>query len=236
MITPGSSQVSPASGHGERALIDRIRRRFPAPPVPLVVGIGDDAAVVKPERGALEVLTTDALVEGVHFDRRFSSLADIGYRALAVNVSDIAAMGATPRLALAVADAAGRDRRRTTSTACATASRRWRARPRSALAGGNITRTPGPLVVDVTVIGAVRPRKFLTRGGGRPGDILYVSGSVGAAAAGLELAPRPTGRSEAAFRRIPAWRAVSSAIAGRCRGRGSAPCSAEPRPPARAWT
>ena len=185
MTTPGSQQSAPpAAAAGEQALIDRIRQRLPEPSPPLIVGIGDDAAVVKPERGALEVLTTDTLVEGVHFDRRYSSLQDIGYRAMAVNVSDLAAMGATPRLALwslllpewitgddvdRLAEGAGEMAREAGL----------------ALAGGNLTRTPGPLAVDVTLIGTVRPRKFLTRSGGRPGDHVYVSGSVGAAAAGL---------------------------------------------------
>ena len=148
MTTPGSlpTTVSPAPT-GERVLIDRIRDRLPQPSPPLIVGIGDDGAVVKPERGALEVLTTDALVEGVHFDRRYSSLEDIGYRAMAVNVSDLAAMGAAPRLALwslilpdwvtaddvdRLADGAGQMAREAGL----------------ALAGGNLTRTPGPLVVD----------------------------------------------------------------------------------------
>ncbi len=104
MTTPGSHE-SPARSDdvvsvGERRLIDHIRRRLPPPPASLVVGIGDDAAVAIVDRGALQVLTTDALVEGVHFDRRFSTTADIGYKALAVNVSDIAAMGGAPRLAL----------------------------------------------------------------------------------------------------------------------------------------
>src|SRR6185369_16992451 len=66
----------------------------------VVIGPGDDAAVIAPERGTLEVLTTDALVEGVHFDRRFVPPDAIGYRALAVNLSDLAAMGARPRAAL----------------------------------------------------------------------------------------------------------------------------------------
>ena len=85
---------------GERDLIAAIRARLPQSPAWLSVGIGDDAAVVEPPRGALEILTTDAVVEGIHFERRFSSPRDIGWKALAVNLSDIAAMGGTPRLAL----------------------------------------------------------------------------------------------------------------------------------------
>ncbi|HEX6974300.1 MAG TPA: AIR synthase related protein, partial [Vicinamibacterales bacterium] len=85
---------------GEHAIIERIRQRIPAPGPGLVVGIGDDAAVTTPERGAFDVLTTDALVEGVHFDRRWSSPADIGAKALAVNVSDVASMGGASRYAL----------------------------------------------------------------------------------------------------------------------------------------
>jgi thiamine-monophosphate kinase len=169
---------------GERALIDHIRRRLPAPPPALLIGAGDDAAVFVPERGAMQVLTTDAIVEGVHFDRRFSSLSDIGYKALAVNVSDIAAMGARPELALlslilpdgfTLADL---DALLDGLLDMASASK-------VALAGGNISRSPGPLIVDMTVTGSVRPRRILTRGGGRPGDALYVTGSIGGAAAGL---------------------------------------------------
>jgi thiamine-monophosphate kinase len=181
--TPGSEAVQLADV-GERGLIERIRRRLPDPPESLIVGIGDDAAVVMPDRGALQVLTTDSLVEGIHFERRFCSLFDIGYKALAVNVSDIAAMGGTPRLALlslilpssltvadveAVIDGVSELARET----------------RIAVAGGNITRSPGPLAIDVTLVGAVRPRKFLTRSAGRPGDDLYVTGTIGAGVAGL---------------------------------------------------
>ena len=194
---PDSGQRTPDSGPrtsdsgprtavgdlGERALIERIRARIP-PSEQLVVGIGDDAAVAIPDRGSLEVLTTDALVEGVHFERRFSSPADIGYKALAVNLSDIAAMGGTPRFALLslmlpeslpVADV---DQLLDGLLEMAAAAR-------VAVVGGNITRSPGPLIVDVTATGTARPRKVLTRGGGRPGDALFVTGTVGAAAAGL---------------------------------------------------
>src|SRR5262249_44186597 len=84
----------------ERELVARIQQRLPAAPAWLLVGIGDDAAVVEPERNRVEVLTVDALVEGIHFDRSFTPPDAIGHRALAVNLSDLAAMGAAPRLAL----------------------------------------------------------------------------------------------------------------------------------------
>lgn len=184
MSSPGS-RAQVVADLGERALIERIRRRVPGAPASLLaVGIGDDAAVAVPDRGALQVLTTDALVEGVHFERRFSSPADIGYKALAVNASDVAAMGGAPRLALLSLmlppDLPVRDLDELVGGFLEMA-----AQARVAVAGGNITRSPGPLIVDVTVTGAVRPRRVLTRGGGSAGHALFVTGSLGAAAAGL---------------------------------------------------
>ena len=84
---------------GERALVARITRRLPRPGW-VVIGVGDDAAAIEPVPRALEVLTTDALIEGVHFDLRFVPPDALGHRALAVSLSDIAAMGARPRAAL----------------------------------------------------------------------------------------------------------------------------------------
>jgi thiamine-monophosphate kinase len=172
------------SDAGERALIERIRALLPPAPSWLVVGIGDDAAVAQMDRGALTVLTTDALVEGVHFDRRFSTPADIGYKALAVNLSDLAAMGAAPRIALLSlmlpANLSVADVEEMVSGLAALAKTAG-----VTIAGGNITRSPGPLVIDVTAIGAAKPRKVLTRSGGGAGDELYVTGRIGAGAAGL---------------------------------------------------
>src|SRR4051812_10477415 len=82
----------------EQQLVARLQAQLPPAPAWMLVGIGDDAAVVEPERNRAEVLTIDALVEGVHFDRRFTPPDAIGHRALAVNLSDLAAMGAAPRL------------------------------------------------------------------------------------------------------------------------------------------
>jgi thiamine-monophosphate kinase len=170
----------------EAALVARIQQHLPPPPAWMTVGIGDDAAVVEPVRNRLEVLTVDALVETVHFDRAFTPPSAIGHRALAVNLSDLAAMGATPRAALLslamprtlpLADFDG------IIEGLATAA----ARHRIHLAGGNLTATPGPLTIDVAVTGAVKPRRALQRGGARAGDELYLSGTIGAAAAALQM-------------------------------------------------
>ncbi|OLC76451.1 MAG: thiamine-phosphate kinase [Acidobacteria bacterium 13_1_40CM_4_65_8] len=170
----------------ERELIARIQARLPPPPDWLLVGIGDDAAVVEPERHRAEVLTVDALVEGVHFDRAFVPPDAIGHRALAVNLSDLAAMGAAPRLALLslalppgllIADFDG-----LVAGIAALAER-----TRVHVVGGNLTRSTGPLMIDISLTGTVKPRQVLKRSGARPGDTLYVSGTIGAAAVGLMM-------------------------------------------------
>jgi thiamine-monophosphate kinase len=168
----------------ERELIGRITQQLPPSPSWLLVGIGDDAAVVEPERNRVEVVSVDCVVDGVHFDRAFVPPKAIGHRALAVNLSDLAAMGAAPRFAVvsmalpaalpledfdAIADG---------FTSLATLHRMH-------IVGGNLTRTPGPLTIDITVVGTVKRRQALTRGGAHVGDELYVTGSVGSAAAGL---------------------------------------------------
>src|SRR5205823_14802237 len=110
----------------------------------------------------------------------------IGHRALAVNLSDLAAMGAAPRFALLsfalppglpIEDFDG----------IIAGLTRLAARHRIHVVGGNLTRSPGPLMVDVMVVGSVKRRQALTRAGARPGDEIYVSGTLGAAAAGLRM-------------------------------------------------
>lgn len=181
---------------GERALIDRIRQRAGPPPPEVLLGIGDDAAVLEPTRNAAEVITTDALVEGVHFDRAFSSAEDLGHKALAVCLSDLAAMGATPRtclLSLALPDEVPASWFDGLLDGFFSLSTRYR----TTLVGGNITRSPGPIYIDVTATGTVHRRRILSRRGARAGDDLYVSGFVGTAAAGLSwLQARATGGRE----------------------------------------
>lgn len=186
-MTPDRS-IAPATGTvadlGERRLIARIHALTPPPPAWVTVGIGDDGAVIEPARNTIDVVTTDSLVEGVHIDRRVMSAGDIGYKLLAASLSDLAAMGAAPRAAvlslvlpsdLPVSDV---DALVGAVVDLATAHA-------MALVGGNVARSPGPLCAELTAIGSVRRRKVLRRAGARPGDAIYVSGSVGAASAGL---------------------------------------------------
>ena len=171
---------------GEHALIARLRQRVGPTPSHVQIGIGDDAAVMAPERGAVDVLTTDCLVEGVHFRRDWTALSAVGHKALAVSLSDLAAMGATPRaslLSLVLPDSLPVDDFDALVdgyVALATASG-------AALIGGNMTRSPGPVVVDVTAVGSVRRRRVMRRDTALAGDELYVTGQVGAAAAGLAM-------------------------------------------------
>lgn len=178
---------------GERALVARLRARLEADPPAVRIGIGDDAAVLVPERQTQIVLTTDSLVEGVHFRRDWTTANAIGYKALAVNLSDIAAMGATPQASL-LSLAVPANLPLADFDALIDGYARLAHDTRTPLVGGNLARSPGPLVVDVTVIGHVRPRRVLTRAGARPGDELYVTGLPGMAAAGLAVLSRMAGR------------------------------------------
>ena len=169
----------------ERELIARIRGRLAPPPAWLRIGIGDDAAVIEPSRNRFDVLTVDAIVEGIHFDRRFTPPDAIGHRALAVNLSDLAAMGAEPKMALlsmALPDALSCDDFDRMVEGLAAVAQKHQIH----VVGGNLTKSPGPLMLDVTAIGTVKPRSALTRSGARAKDELYVTGTIGGAAAGLQ--------------------------------------------------
>ncbi|HKW01324.1 MAG TPA: thiamine-phosphate kinase [Vicinamibacterales bacterium] len=179
---------------GEHDLIERLRTRAGAPPAWVTIGIGDDAAVVEPGRGELVTITTDSLVDGVHFKRAWTPLASVGHKALAVSLSDLAAMGATPRASL-LSLALPPDFSLQEFDDLIDAFIALGHRAGAPLVGGNLTRTPGPLVVDSTAIGSVRPRRVMRRGGGRAGDELYVTGALGAAAAGLAMLTASVDRS-----------------------------------------
>ncbi len=173
---------------GEFELLARVRERLSPPGSRVRIGSGDDAAVTLP--GGATATSVDAVVEGVHFRRGQATLAQIGRKALASALSDLAAMGAEAGEAYVVLgvppdlDEEGclelldglLDLAATTGTT---------------LAGGDVSRAPA-LTLAVTVVGhAPSPERLIGRGGARPGDVLVLSGELGGAAAGLLLLEHP---------------------------------------------
>ena len=146
------------------------------------IGVGDDGAVLVPPASRELVVVTDTLVEAIHFPPR-SPPASIGHRAFAVNLSDIAAMGAEPAWALLALTLPDSDE--TWLEEFARAAGDLCRRHGVALVGGDTTR--GPLSITVTLMGIVPVGVALERRGGQPGDAIFVTGSPGDAAAGLAL-------------------------------------------------
>jgi thiamine-monophosphate kinase len=176
---------------GEFGLIEALRGALPPAVVAgpgLRLGIGDDAAVFDPSPGASLVVTSDSLIEGVHFrlGDGWSDWRSLGYKTLAVNLSDLAAMGAVPRLATVTLELRGTER-------VADLLDLYRGlgelaeRHGTLVAGGDVVASPTALGLHVTALGEAPAGKVLTRSGARPGDLIAVSGTLGAAAAGLRL-------------------------------------------------
>lgn len=152
------------------------------PGVPL--GVGDDAAVVEVEDVPV-AFTIDAMIDGVHFDLAISSLADVGWKALAANVSDLAAVGARTAAAVVALErplTLGEDDALDLQRGLRAAAERWSAR----LVGGDIVSGP-TLAVTVAAMGPLATGAILRRSGARPGDAVVVAGPLGEAAAGLAL-------------------------------------------------
>lgn len=149
------------------------------------LSIGDDAAAWQPSRSNRSVITTDALIENVHFSLAYMSFTEVGWRAMAANLSDIAAMGARPVLATVAlgipADATQEQVLRLYDglDACAKYAG-------AEIVGGDLTRAPS-WTLAITVIGEVRATNLKTRSGARDGDVLAVTGPVGASFAGLNI-------------------------------------------------
>jgi thiamine-monophosphate kinase len=177
---------------GEDEIVDRLRCLLPRPSRSVHAGIGDDcAAVPGPRRGILELLKTDCVVEGRHFLPR-DPADKVGWKAACRAVSDISACGGSPRYALV------------TCVLPRARTGRWlddlyRGLGRAArrygfeVVGGELARTDGPAVVSVAMTGEVPRREFVPRGGGRPGDVLFVTGVLGGSLASgwhLRFTPR----------------------------------------------
>lgn len=169
-------------GHGEFDLIREFFTR-PARDASVVLGVGDDAALLTVPAGEVLAVTTDSLVAGRHFPETADAF-DIGWKSLAVNLSDLAAMGATARwvtLAITLPDNDENFLRDFSRGFFALADQE-----NVSLVGGDTTR--GPLSITVTAMGTVPVAAALRRDGAHPGDDLYVSGTVGDAGLGLRLA------------------------------------------------
>lgn len=190
---------------GEFGLIERIRQKAPAGRMRL--GIGDDCAAQPLGAGELLLTTTDLLVEGVHFRREWTDLRRLGRKSVSVNVSDIAAMGGEPR-ALYMALALPPDLTIEEVDAFADGFLEAAGEYGAVLAGGDTCRSPGPLLISVTAEGAVAEGEMIPRSGARPGDALYVSGTLGDSALALHrlLAGEEPSASLAARHHDPAAR------------------------------
>ena len=196
-------------GAGEFDLIARIRARV-ATRADVVLGIGDDAALLAPPPGRQLVVTADTLNDGVHFPRG-TSPADVGWKALAVNLSDLASMGAEPAWC-------------TLSLSLPQSDPAWiegfldgfldlAGQHDIALVGGDTTR--GPLSIAVTAMGLVEPGRALRRDGARVGDEVWVTGTLGDAAGGLALLDRePVSALRARLDRPTPRVAAGRALAG----------------------
>jgi len=172
----------PNSNTNEFSLIDKYFKQQPISRSDVVLGIGDDAALVRVPTNRLLVLAIDTLVEGVHFPQQ-TKAGDVGYKALAVNLSDLAAMGAEPAwitLALCLPEANSEWLGQMSSGIYELAKQH-----QVQLIGGDTVR--GPLSLTIQAHGFVPPDQALCRRGAKPGDKIYVSGTLGDAGLGLKV-------------------------------------------------
>lgn len=172
------------SAIGEFGLIERIRKGLGPPLSQTLIGIGDDAAIFVSSEGRLLIATTDLLIEGVHFIAEFTPPYALGCKAIAVNVSDIAAMGGIPKHALvSLALPPG--------ISVQFVEELYRGLKKEAAAfevdiiGGDTSSSSSGVVLAVAVLGEVEPGSYLTRSGAKAGDTIWVTGRLGASAAGL---------------------------------------------------
>lgn len=175
---------------GEFGLIGRLTGNFSYDRSRVIKGVGDDTAVLKAGDGRWLLFTTDMMVEGVHFSLNYCTARQVGKKALASNVSDIFAMGGTPNFAV-VSIALPPE------AAVENVVEMYEGMKETAkvydvnIVGGDTVKTPDRLVINVALLGEVEPGRAVYRGGAQAGDSIYVTGSLGAAAAGLYLLQNP---------------------------------------------
>jgi len=177
------------SSLGEFGLIDRLTEGFSAKQSSTIKSIGDDCAVisVQPDRHLL--LTTDMLVEGVHFDLMYMPLKHLGYKCVVVNLSDIYAMNGVPRqitVSIAVSNRFSLEALEELYDGIRTACETYGVD----LVGGDTCSSQRGLILSVTATGFADPRKIVYRSGAKPGDVICVSGDLGAAYLGLQILER----------------------------------------------
>lgn len=173
---------------GEFGLIDYLTRNIELYNASTILGVGDDAAVID-LFGKQTVVTTDMLVEGIHFDLMYTPLKHLGYKAVIVNLSDIYAMNATPThitMSLAFSNRFSLEALNEFYEGVYAACEKYRVD----LIGGDTTSSQKGFVISVTAIGEVTPDKFVKRSTAKQGDLLCVSGDLGAAYLGLTLLER----------------------------------------------
>jgi thiamine-monophosphate kinase len=183
MRVAGSRNGMKLSDIGELSLLKTIRERFPAASRDVVAGIGDDAAVIAPSNQSL-LLTTDMMAEGVHFDLRFTTWYQVGFKLISSNVSDIYAMGGNPRFVL-LDIALGRKTDEKSLESFLDGIEAAMALYRVSLIGGDLSSSKAGAAVSATLVGYAR--KAVMRSGAKPGDRIYVTGTLGDSACGLEL-------------------------------------------------
>ena len=173
---------------GEFGLIDRIARHVHKAPA-VVLGIGDDAAALIPTPGTLTLITSDMLLEGVHFDLGFCDPQSLGRKSLAVNLSDLAAMGATPRqflLSIALPKTLTLEFVDGFVSGVMEQAERFGV----TLVGGDTCASLGGLAISITALGEQLPELVVKRSGASPGDLICLTGTVGDAALGLDALRR----------------------------------------------
>lgn len=174
---------------GEFGLIERLAKEISVKNSTTVKGIGDDCAVLAPTEGMQTVVTTDMLMEGIHFDLTYVPLRHLGYKAVMVNLSDVFAMNAEPRqvtVSLALSNKFKVEDVEELYAGMRLACERWGVD----IVGGDTTASLTGLAISITAIGEARAEDIVLRSGAKPTDLICVSGNLGAAYMGLQLLER----------------------------------------------